>query len=122
MTGVSMDTRVGTTILHLGDLTLEQLRHEAPTLASQLATTLLAEETAILYQLAADRPADVRAKVAAIDLIKATGDAVEYLRSQLVAHGVAETDVTVIVARARRAKIGERLRANRPIRREPVVA
>ena len=117
-----MDQPTPGALLAAKHLTLAALRAQDPALADQVQALLRQSEQARLVASLEDLPADVVAKVAAVDLVRAIGDVVAHLGAQLVEAGVAAAHVALIVHRARVAKLGTSLGSTQPITAVPVIA
>src|SRR5262245_12308852 len=109
-------------LLDAKDLTLDELRAKDPALADKVVSLVRQAEGAHLKDSLGDLPEHVRAKVAEIDVTRATGDAVEHLRVNLVEFGVEPEHVQKVVHRAHKARLGHGLKPKQVIGTEPAVA
>src|SRR5262249_17583404 len=90
--------------------------------ADRVASLVQQAEATRLAHALRDAPEEVRAKVAEIDLTAATGDVVEHLRASLVAHGIDDVHIELVLDHARRTNLGKGLDPTHPIADHPAVA
>jgi hypothetical protein len=95
-----MDENAWRRLLHARNLTVDQLRAIAPSLADELLAFIKAEDAAQIPAVSRHLPSELRPKIEEIDFTVATDDLVEHLRVKLIELGGPAREIDQAVAHA----------------------